>query len=735
MATNRFDKKVVLRASRLEEVIPELTGHPVTGKGRELRTRCHRPDHTDEHPSMRVNVDKQTYFCDPCQAGGDVFTLVQEVRDCAFPEALEFLAERAHVAPECPNANQSKTPPSQTKGGGASPAQGTSEQPNSNSGLTLQAYADAKKLPLEFLRELGVTEFKLNGQDALRTPFFGEDGQEIAVQFRIGLEKGQNGRDNRFRWRKGSKPCAYGQWCLPEARQVGRIVVVEGASDVQTLLLHGIPALGMPSATGRFDEFEKLLEGIDHVDAVIEPDRGGQTQLAGLSYAAFRDRVQLVSLGDAKDPSGLYLKDPARFQENWKAAVDAAPKWSDVDADERKERATRNFQEAHELLDDPHLMNRIRDIISARGYAGDVRPTQIAYVSMTSRLLKRPNNLGFVAQSASGKNYAVDSAKALMPPEALHEIRAGSSRSLIYDDVDVERKVVIFSEADSIPEDGPAASAIRSLVTDNEMAYDTVERNGNRWETRRIRKPGPTGLITTSTESLPPQMSTRTLEVPIRDDPEQTREVLRMQAVAASSRVTLPDISQFLALQRWLADAGLMDVTIPYAGVLAELVPSGAVRMRRDFPQLLTFIKAVALLYQRQRETRDGQIIASIQDYEIARDLLEPIFDAVATEGCTKALRETVEAVHHDEEISISDLAKRLALAKSTTSARVKRAIRSGWLVNEEDRQGHPATLRRGGPLPAHTTALPTPDRVLELFECSGGIRVEEAPHAPFKEF
>ena len=85
-------------------------------------------------------------------------------------------------------------------------------------------------------------------------------------------------------------------------------------------------------------------------------------------------------------------------------------------------------------------------------------------------------NLAFVALSASGKNAAVDAATALMPPEAIHVIQALSALSLIHDDdVTVGHKVVIFSEADSIPEDGPAASAIRSLATSNEMAYDTVE--------------------------------------------------------------------------------------------------------------------------------------------------------------------------------------------------------------------------------------------------------------------
>ena len=43
--------------------------------------------------------------------------------------------------------------------------------------------------------------------------------------------------------------------------------------------------------------------------------------------------------------------------------------------------------------------------------------------------------------------------------------------------------------------------------------------------------------------------------------------------------------------------------------------------LRRDFPQLLACIKAVAMLYQRQREIDDGHIVATLDDYAVARDL------------------------------------------------------------------------------------------------------------------
>ena len=103
-----IDKDAVKRANRLEDVIPALTGHTVARRNgtRELVTRC--PWHDDQHPSLRVNVEKQAWRCDPCNIGGDVFELVQRCRHLTFPEALAWLADRAGL----PHGNgHGPTPP------------------------------------------------------------------------------------------------------------------------------------------------------------------------------------------------------------------------------------------------------------------------------------------------------------------------------------------------------------------------------------------------------------------------------------------------------------------------------------------------------------------------------------------------------------------------------------------------------------------------------------------------
>ena len=198
-------------------------------------------------------------------------------------------------------------------------------------------------------------------------------------------------------------------------------------------------------------------------------------------------------------------------------------------------------------------------------------------------------------------------------------------------------------------EDGPAASAVRALADDNRMEYLVVERDGEtgRFTTRHIVKPGPTGLLTTTTRPLGEQLSTRMLTLSISDTPQQTRDVLRVQAASANGARPAPlDMGPFLALQTWLELAGDRGVTIPYAAQIAEAVPSDLVRTRRDFTKLLTAIQANAFLFQLQRERDDaGRIIATREDYEAARELVGETFAAAASGGVTATLRSTVEAV------------------------------------------------------------------------------------------
>jgi hypothetical protein len=183
--------------------------------------------------------------------------------------------------------------------------------------FSLAEYAHAKKLPLAFLIDLGLKDSK----SGIEIPYFDEARTSVlAKRYRFSM----TGLD-RFRWKKNDQPCPYGLWRLAEARALGFIVLVEGESDCHTLWHHHIPALGVPGAASWRNEWSDFMKDIPVIYAVVEPDNGGETfRLQLLETSVIRDRLRLVRLNDAKDPSGLYVKDPEGFVVALQATLSSA---------------------------------------------------------------------------------------------------------------------------------------------------------------------------------------------------------------------------------------------------------------------------------------------------------------------------------------------------------------------------------------------------------------------------
>lgn len=55
------------------------------------------PFHNEKSPSFSVNPARQMYKCFGCGMGGNVLTFVMEYENYSFPEAMEFLADRAGI--------------------------------------------------------------------------------------------------------------------------------------------------------------------------------------------------------------------------------------------------------------------------------------------------------------------------------------------------------------------------------------------------------------------------------------------------------------------------------------------------------------------------------------------------------------------------------------------------------------------------------------------------------------
>lgn len=81
----------LLQKSDIASVVGEYCS--LKPKGQRLWGLC--PFHGEKTASFSVSQDRQLYYCFGCHAGGNVIHFVMEINRMTFPEAVEFLAQRA----------------------------------------------------------------------------------------------------------------------------------------------------------------------------------------------------------------------------------------------------------------------------------------------------------------------------------------------------------------------------------------------------------------------------------------------------------------------------------------------------------------------------------------------------------------------------------------------------------------------------------------------------------------
>lgn len=82
-------------SSNLVEVISQYTQLKATGSN--LMGLCPFPDHNEKSPSFSVSQSKQLYHCFGCKKSGNIFSFLQTYNGMNFPEAIEYLANRAQI--------------------------------------------------------------------------------------------------------------------------------------------------------------------------------------------------------------------------------------------------------------------------------------------------------------------------------------------------------------------------------------------------------------------------------------------------------------------------------------------------------------------------------------------------------------------------------------------------------------------------------------------------------------
>lgn len=206
------------------------------------------PFHEEKNPSFGANIETGQYKCFSCGATGNAITFLAQIKGIDTKEAWK---ELNHIEPVT---------------------------------YTLSDYSAEKKLPIEFLISLGLS----NDKDHIEIPYYDLKGNVVATRFRNHPMNPQ-----RFFWKKGSKTMPYGLWKLKDYPD-DYIVLVEGESDTQTLMYYNIPVLGIPGASNFKKEYKDILDRFKTVYVQNEEDVGAQKFTADI-VKILGDKVKLIS--------------------------------------------------------------------------------------------------------------------------------------------------------------------------------------------------------------------------------------------------------------------------------------------------------------------------------------------------------------------------------------------------------------------------------------------------------
>jgi DNA primase len=282
---------------------------------------------------------------------------------------------------------------------------------------------------------------------------------------------------------------------------------------------------------------------------------------------------------------------------------------------------------ARAMLESPDLMQRVIDDVASCGVAGERELVATIYLVGVSRLLPRPLASIVQAPSSTGKSYVVEKTAALFPPETVIHTTAMTAQSLYYLEAGaLQHKFIVAGERSRKEDDDTAEAtrALREMIGSGRLTKLVPMKEGGRIVTQRIEQPGPIAYVETTTlTKIFDEDANRCLLLSADERKQQTAHIVNRLAghySGAAANTVDVIVQRHHAAQRMIQER---PVVIPFAEQIAERFDCERVEARRAFPHLMSMIQASSLLHQFQRRIDgDGRIVASVDDYQLARRLV-----------------------------------------------------------------------------------------------------------------
>jgi len=355
------------------------------------------------------------------------------------------------------------------------------------------------------------------------------------------------------------------------------------------------------------------------------------------------------------------------------------------------------------------------------GLVGETDAALLVYVAYSSRKLARPLCVIVKGPSGSGKDQVQRIPARLIPPADVHDFISITPNALYYGEPGwLRHKVVLGGERrhEDTDEGRDKTAAIRQMISQGYISKATTRSVGGIHQTETVRQDGPISYSETTTQdSIFREDANRCLQVTTNVSREQTRAVVTARTgdylPGTSSVVKRRDeaIRRHHEFQNALRD---VEVRIPFARALGDLLPDDVVDIRRIVSQLLTVVECVTYLHQFVREPdRDGTYRSTLEDYEIARRLSEkPLAESRKTEGEESKVLDSLS-----EQFTTSALKEAMDTESRMKANRLAEKLEAAGLIKMLVKAKGPAPttwVKTGRTAPK--IILPTADQVREAF-------------------
>ena len=203
---------------------------------------------------------------------------------------------------------------------------------------------------------------------------------------------------------------------------------------------------------------------------------------------------------------------------------------------------------------------------------------------------------------------------------------------------------------------------------------------------------GPTSLLTTTIHGkLEEQLEDRMITIHPNTTAEQTRDIISRTAEMASGNGDQVDQKTLDAWKLFYQLLESIPMVIPYAKDIADFITrkgSLPIASRRAFKRVLTTIKTIALIHQRQR-SRDamGNVIAEYADYALAQQLIGDSFRESLGEG-QRYTDDRIRLIEKEGQMTPRTLSEKTRVSTAAISQWLKPLIEKG-ILSWCDEKGH----------------------------------------------